>query len=49
MPQAFLTSALDGGEWPVSRFGHYIPGNLEANFEYDFKKIVVLSTVTDIA
>jgi hypothetical protein len=22
----FLTSALDGGEWSVSRSGHFIPG-----------------------
>jgi hypothetical protein len=23
---AFLTSALDGGEWSASRLGHFIPG-----------------------
>jgi hypothetical protein len=48
MTQVFLTSTLDGGEGPVSRFGHYIPGILGTNFNYDFKKFV-LSRATDIA
>jgi hypothetical protein len=26
MAPPFLTSALDGGEWSVSRLGHFTPG-----------------------
>jgi hypothetical protein len=35
---AFLTSALDGGEWSGSFFGHFMPGgDLFSRGKYNFE------------
>jgi hypothetical protein len=26
---SFLTSSIDGGEWPASRYGHFMPWKKE--------------------